>query len=292
MPGTEPRDDDDALDLPPLDDEDASPPSLDDEIDEEVDASSAHDPFDDAETGGDPAEELQTFAEEGLVVGADDLEGVGASAADAELLEDLEASESVLGEEEEDRRIYEGDVDDDLATATAEDAGEEGPLDGDEDLREEDLPALDEDEGGDVPDEALFERSVLGPEAELLWADRGWERVPPPATSDEDDVPSPLPGDEPDREARDATWRQLDAGARVTAVALVPGGSVVLALAAAAGGKARLVRIQPDGTARVVAEIEAGSPGEEDAEVLRMRWDEASATLAVHGNFEPHAFRP
>ena len=173
------------------------------------------------------------------------------------------------------------------------DGGEEGPLDEDEELREQDLPALDADDEGDVPDELLFDRALLGAadaEEDLRWADRAWERgAEPPvsAVAEEGDDGGFLALPSDDASARDAAWKKLDATGRAMAAALVPGGSVVLALPS--GEKALLVRILPDGEARIIAEIEVA---DEKAVVATLRWDAASGQLVATGNFGVEAYRP
>ena len=61
------------------------------------------------------------------------------------------------------------------------DGGDEGPLDADEELREQDLPALDADEEGDLEDAALVEEGFAADEPlGLPWAAAPWERVGAP----------------------------------------------------------------------------------------------------------------
>jgi hypothetical protein len=61
------------------------------------------------------------------------------------------------------------------------DAGDEGPVDPDEELRDEDLPALDADEAGDVDEALLMDASFATDEAHgLPWAAGPWERVGAP----------------------------------------------------------------------------------------------------------------
>ncbi len=61
------------------------------------------------------------------------------------------------------------------------DAGDEGPVDPDEELRDEDLPALDADEAGDVDEALLMDASFASDEAHgLPWAAGPWERVGAP----------------------------------------------------------------------------------------------------------------
>lgn len=61
------------------------------------------------------------------------------------------------------------------------DAGDEGPVDGDEELREADLPRLDADEEGDLDDAALVEPGFAADEpVGLPWAVEPWPRVGAP----------------------------------------------------------------------------------------------------------------
>jgi hypothetical protein len=61
------------------------------------------------------------------------------------------------------------------------DAGDEGPLDPDEELREADLPALDADEEGEVDDTALVDSAFASDEPlGLPWAAEPWLRVGAP----------------------------------------------------------------------------------------------------------------
>ena len=184
------------------------------------------------------------------------------------------------------------------------DGGEEGPLDEDEELREEDLPALDADEDGDVSDESLYDRGAMDTGEELRWDDRAWARAPVLADgSDEGDDSGMLPitalaeaGDDPKNRPRDATWRRLEESGRLTAAVVVPGESVVVAL----DGPDRpvLVRILTDGAARIIAEIDTGSTDDEGAacRVTGLRWDAGRGCLLATGTFGAHpfvlAFRP
>jgi hypothetical protein len=61
------------------------------------------------------------------------------------------------------------------------DAGDEGPVDADEELREADLPALDADEEGEVDDAALVDPGFAADEPlGLPWAAKPWSRVGAP----------------------------------------------------------------------------------------------------------------
>ncbi|MDF2697906.1 MAG: hypothetical protein K0S65_6289, partial [Labilithrix sp.] len=180
------------------------------------------------------------------------------------------------------------------------DSGEEGPLADDEELREEDLPALDADEDGDMPDDQLFDRATIGSDDELRWDDRAWARAVPidPAAADEADDSGVLavPGEDPSQSPRDATWKRLEEGGRAMAATFVPGGSVVIALSTPDRSRAVVVRIQPDGEARIIAEVDPRmTKAEDDGEactVTFLRWDAARGCLFVGGSFGVDAYKP
>lgn len=286
--------DGDELDLPPLDgesdgDEATSDPDSHEELEAPDDGSDA---LDDATADADPLEEIAVDGAEGGWLGdADD----GAEALD------LGALDLALSEE---GRLLEDDAPDgrpmdDLLPTAEEDAvvdgGEEGPLAEDEELREEDLPALDADDDGDVDADGLYDHAVIADEDELRWDDRAWERVGDLSNLARDDADDSgllvAPGDDERHSARDAAWRKLEESGRVTAAAFVPGESVIVAVDGAE--RPLLVRILPDGTARIVAEVDA--PEGEDGAACRvtgLRWDMARGCVVVSGTFGALAFRP
>ncbi len=293
---------DDALDLPPLDDtgddETAEAEDLDDDL---LPADDGGDALDDATLGGAADDLLETAGvESGWLLDAEDAAALDIGAIDL----DTGNEEKILVDDEAEDTAEEDPELEAANASTGVDGGEEGPLDEDEELREEDLPLLDADDEGDVDDQELFEPSALGGDAELLWADRAWVRVAAPGVSVgadggdeemEDSSPLlPVPGLDPAHAARDARWRSLDEGGRVTAVAMVPGGSVIVALASPDGARARLVRINEDGEARIIAEVEPQSPGEEEegCEIASLRWDASEGVLVAAGSFGRHGFRP
>ncbi|AKV02830.1 hypothetical protein AKJ09_09493 [Labilithrix luteola] len=285
---------DDDLDLPPLDGEGDEETGDDaaEELDEET--PDGADAFDDATAEDEPIELAVEGAEAGWLQDADDAESL-----DVGVFELVSDADSRSGEDDEpDTRMHDDDllgIDDSVA---AVDSGEEGPLADDEELKEEDLPALDADEDGDVADDVLFDRAMLGAEEELRWDDRAWARVAEFDGGEEDGRESHwesgtlvAPGEEK-QSARDAAWRHLDESGRVTAAAFVPGDSVVVALDERT--RTMLVRIRPDGTSRIIAEIDAPS-GDDDGEPLRvtaLRWDGSSGWLIARGTFGVQAFRP
>jgi hypothetical protein len=301
----------DDLDLPPLDGT-IGGADVDEENegiaqpDENLDADAANelgDAFDDSTGEGDALEEITVEgAEGGWLVDADD-----ANALDVGVFDFSLSDETRLLDEEE-PEVRHG-ADEELGAdeeAVHADGGEEGPLADDEELREEDLPALDADEDGDVDDASLYEGNSIGLDLDegLRWDDRAWARVGQtrlPAveivgTSALDDADDSgmlsVPGDDPKLAARDATWRRLEETGRVTAAAFVPGESVVVALEGPE--RPMLVRILPDGLARIIAEIESSAADDEleACRVVGLRWDGARGSLVVTGTFGAQAFRP
>lgn len=295
----------DELDLPPLDgtvggaDVDGENEGVS-EAEDDLDDLDDGDPMDDT-TGEDQAlEELVVEgAEGGWLIDADDAKALDIGPFDISL-----SDEGTLLDEDDESEGRHG-VDEDLGNddeVTHTDGGEEGPLDDDEELREEDLPELDADEDGDVDDAALFEGASigLGLDEELRWDDRAWERVgqtcvaaEPPTSEDTDDSGLlAVPGDDPRHAARDATWRRLEEGGRLTAVTFVPGDGVIVALDAPA--RPQLVRILIDGVARIIAEVESSAADEENAtcRVTGLRWDASRGCLVATGTFGAQAFRP
>jgi hypothetical protein len=186
-PTAPPSEDDELDELPPIDgedgeaaDEDAATDDLDDASDEAM-----GDPFDDATGEDDPVDEE-------LVAEAESAEtGWLEDAAEADGL-DVGTPET-FGDESEGPRLLEGaeegeakDDDDDLGfgegAAAVGDAGEEGFEDEDEELREDDLPRIDQDgaaddELGDAELGETFVEDDLADEASPPWDDRAWERA-------------------------------------------------------------------------------------------------------------------
>jgi hypothetical protein len=309
-----PTHDADDLDLPPLDgkvgvdgdEENEAPPVLTDEDIDSEDAKDHGDALDDATGEGDPIDEVSVEgAEAGWLVDADDATGTDIGTFDLSLSEEgdiLEADEPEVREADEELGVDEETV--------HTDGGEEGPLADDEELREEDLPALDSDEDGDVDDESLYDRAAMDLDEELRWDDRAWARAEAPpvearepilgespsaigvADDSDDSGLLAVPGDDPKLAARDAMWRRLDVKGRVTAAALLPGDSVVLALDGAE--RPFLVRILADGVARIIAEIDTSTSDDEVAacRVTSLRWSAARGCLVATGTFGAQAFRP
>jgi len=167
------RDEEELGELPPLDGEgdDAEAPAPDLE-DSEV-ASEDGDPLDD-KTGEDEAVEIAdlTGSEGGWLEDAEEAEGLDVGA------DDLLTEQTQLLEGNEEPGV--GDEDyglDDAEHATDNDAGEEGPADADEELREQDLPRLDADEGGSPDDEDFIDEGFGAEEGApgVPWGTPRWE---------------------------------------------------------------------------------------------------------------------
>jgi len=288
------KNDDLDLDLPALDGEDDGheEPGMHEPLDVTDDGGDA---FDDSTGEDSPFEEITVEgAEGGWLVDAESAGALDVGPFDVV----IQPEGKVLEDDEADPRVGLSDLISDDETFVA-DGGEEGPLAEDEELREEDLPALDADDDGDVPDEDLFDRTMLASDDELRWDDRAWTRATPaPAGPDDADDSGILavPGEDATQSARDATWRRLEESGRAMAAAFVPGGSVVVAVATPDRARASIVRIQPDGEARIIAEIDPRSlKGEDDGEactVTFLRWDAARGCLFVGGNFGVEAYKP
>ena len=302
----------DDLDLPPLDGEigggtdGENEANGTDEADDDEDLGAHHDlgdPLDDATSEGDPLDEVAAEgAEAGWLVDAEGTEGLDVGTFDLS----LSPEGKILDEDEREAAVP---VDEELGAneeVTHTDGGEEGPLADDEELREEDLPALDADDDGDVSDESLFDRGSIDTGEELRWDDRAWARAPVLAdgadNADPDDSGMLLVGsfdaltdglgEDAKHAARDATWKRLEETGKITAATLVPGESVVVAI----DGPERpvLVRILSDGVARIIAEIDT-STADDEVEACRvtgLRWDVGRGCLVATGTFGAQAFRP
>jgi hypothetical protein len=181
-PAEKPRDDEDELDeLPPIDGDGEAgdePEAGPEDLDEET--ADAGDPLDDSTGEDDPIDEIDVDeSEAGWLDDADEDEALDVGAPDA------------LGEEAENGALLEGaeetDVgEDDLTVGLEEetlvgDAGEEGFVDEDEALREEDLPRLDSGDDDTEADDADLGEGLPDEDApdESLppWDDRAWDRV-------------------------------------------------------------------------------------------------------------------
>jgi hypothetical protein len=202
MPETAVRNEDDLEELPPLDGDSNDPPEnepaleQEDLLDEEGEAATLDDATADEAapdtTGldlggpeggwlneGGEAHELDLgdstivdFSDEGRTEGSRRGQGGDTGASVAGRSQDLDEDLGV------------GDEDFGFADAPERgglDAGDEGPLDADEELREGDLPALDADEEGELEDAALVDPTFASDEPlGLPWAARPWSRVGAP----------------------------------------------------------------------------------------------------------------
>jgi hypothetical protein len=289
---------DDELDLPDLDgesDEPAEAPHLEEQLDV-AETDDGGDAFDDAAAGDS--------VDHGIVLGEGAAEGGLLADSDDAAALDIGGFDLSIGDETEDLRddAAEGRGEDpDLDTGEESegvDGGEEGPTDNHEELREEDLPALDADEDGDVADDELFDKAAMLSEGdELRWDDRAWTKVDVAPPSDESEVPDEsgtlaTPGDDPQHKARDNAWKLLEETGRLTAAILLPGGNVVVALATPDWERALLVRIVEDGAARIIAEIDPREDTGDACKVTHLRWDAAGNRLIAYGSFGVCAFRP
>lgn len=185
--------DDELLDeLPVLDgDDDESDSGLGGDDAEDFDVlpgDAGDDPFDDATGEAEPiaadgSEWLDPVAAHGpagtSTAADDESEGLDIGDADVADLTDLgkggwlEAGATDTPEvPDEDPEFSEGE-----SFLAAADAGEEGPMEEGEGLREEDLPSLDADDGGEGED-AHFYDSIAAEDAPLAWSPEPWDPTP------------------------------------------------------------------------------------------------------------------
>ncbi len=187
------RDDDELDELPPIDGdaEDSPEPAadLDDEIASSGDgAAPSEAALDDTTAEGDPVDlsELDgDETEQGWVEEAADSPDLDlGEAAWLDLLHLREENVSLEDGEEPPSADEEFSIGEDEGASL--ESAEDGPIDADEQLREEDLPAMDADDEGDEdakPEEAgLLDDRFAGDEPlGLPWAAEPWARVGPPA---------------------------------------------------------------------------------------------------------------
>jgi hypothetical protein len=138
------------------------------------------------------------------------------------------------------------------------DAGEEGPLDADEQLREEDLPAMDADDEGDQdtrPQEAglLDERFVGDEPVGLPWAAEPWAPVGPRSG---------------------LSWMGLSGS--VTVVACASRGALVAGRAESAGHE--LMRVDLEGTRQILA-----GDGLDGARIVALAVEGETVAVVVDG---------
>ena len=130
------------------------------------------------------------------------------------------------------------------------DAGEEGPTDADEELRDADLPDLDADDEGDTPDAALLDAGFGGDDRlGVPWAYAPWERVgaPLPLASAQA-VACAGPGA--------IVAGRTESGAAELLRVDLEGTSSVLGAQGLPVARVRAMRVAPGGA--LVAELEAG----------------------------------
>ena len=176
-----PTPDEDELDeLPPLDGE-AREPVLPEAEGEGDDVPAGEASLDDSTGENDPVgtEEMDLGeSEKGWVDEPNDAAGL--ELGDAPLTDFVE--EAAAADDAEEPGV--GDEDFGFGAAPERgglDAGDEGPVDEDEELRDEDLPALDADEAGDLDDAALVDPGFAADDMHgLPWAAAPWERVGAP----------------------------------------------------------------------------------------------------------------
>jgi hypothetical protein len=257
-PRDPPKDDDDHLDdLPPLDGDDEEPPESAPAPDLDESIAAGSDSLDDS-TGEDDAvdpDEIEPLARESTWVD---------EPADAA---DLDLGDTELAHFDDDRAG--ADDADEPAIATDDfsfgespervglDAGDEGPIDADEELRDEDLPAFDADDEGE-PDAAGFwdEKLIAEGPTGVPWAPRPWASV---------GAPLPL--------SRVRGLVCVPRGALVAAQTDAPAPSDAGQRRARGGGPAtELARVDLEGTVDVVDTSELGEGVEIEAVAASGDW--------------------
>jgi len=302
---SEPTDDEDLDELPPLDgdkDEDENVDPADELDDEDELASNAAnlddgiDPLDDSTGEGDPVEELAE-EERSWLTDAEPAEGLELGALDLE--DDLSAlGGSVIGDDDEPGVDGEDfGLDEAPSAPMLLDGGEEGPSGPDEELREADLPALDADEEGDLDDAALedvaLEDVTLEDDAPLPWDPSPWGRVSVDNASSFGRAPAEHDAAESFERTLSRLGLEKTADLRVTAETKA-NDHVLAALVSRVAGRAWLVRVPasfPRGEARIVAEVGGAGFGD-DPEILALAWDDARGVAWVSGLFGLLAFQP
>lgn len=184
-PAPRPPEGDELDPLPPLDggegeDEATAPEELDD--DEVAPGDEGADPFDDRTGEDEPAPELEAGeaggeGERSWLSDAEPAEPREGALPDFDLVDLPDASAPTVltdvdepGVGEEDFGLDDGEGDQGL------DAGDEGPTGPDEEIREEDLPALDADDEDDLDGSTLFELPLdEDPETPLPWDGASWQ---------------------------------------------------------------------------------------------------------------------
>jgi hypothetical protein len=182
---TEPdiREEEELGELPPLDGDARDPPDAEPDYADLLEKNEEEATLDDATAEDDPLD--------ATVLDVDEGEGEGGWLAESGEAQDLDLGNFTLadfGDElspnDDAEEAAVGDEDFGLRDAPEHgglDAGDEGPLDADEELREADLPALDADEAGELDDAALIDATFGSDEPlGLPWAADPWLRVGAP----------------------------------------------------------------------------------------------------------------
>jgi hypothetical protein len=179
------EEDDTLAELPELDGDDDERGALDDEQDRDAESEDGAEldvgeggasDLDDATGEGDPLDELTEGDEkEGswlLDAGPSDLPDIDVL---PEIPDDPRGAGSLLLDNDE-QGVGDDDFDlgGDETGSVGVDAGEEGPTDADEELRDEDLPALDADDDGEVDESTLYELAVGDEDNGLPWPEEPW----------------------------------------------------------------------------------------------------------------------
>jgi len=170
--------DDDLDELPPMDGADEGEPEAEPE---EIDAlEDAGDPLDDSTGEGDPVDASEIDAhggESGWLDDAEDADALDLGASELASFEEAGAHDPKLDFEEPGVEGEDFGLGGDEAAAEL-DAGDEGPIAADEDLKEADLPQLDADEEGEVDDAELIEAGFA--EDAIPRAAEAWKTVGAP----------------------------------------------------------------------------------------------------------------
>jgi hypothetical protein len=174
------RDDEDLDELPPLDGDPGDDPGPDDPLDDLPDATKGDGGLDDTTGEDDPADASDLDVDES----DRDWLGEAQDAVDLELGDEdmLQISdEGVSFLETEEPAVVSGDSGlEEVGEAAGLDSGEEGPVDADEELRDEDLPALDADDEGDIDVGLADEPLTSDQPLDLPWAAQPLRRVGAP----------------------------------------------------------------------------------------------------------------
>jgi hypothetical protein len=185
LPKILPPADDDLDELPPMDGGEEIDPAIE-EGDALDDLEDGGDPLDDATGEDDPVDASEIDAkgsESGWLTDADDAEALDVGTSDLASFDEPDASPRERDPRLDFEELGVGDEDFGLLADDGKaelDAGEEGPVAADEELREEDLPQLDADEEGEIDDAELIDAGFAQEPAAIPWAAQPWEPVGAP----------------------------------------------------------------------------------------------------------------